>query len=223
MIIAIDGFSSCGKSTIAKTLAQILKLPYIDTGAMYRAVTWYFLKHQIDIKDELQVYTALNHIILRFVRDGDQNVLYCNGSPLVEELRSMEVSNMVSEISAIPEVRIKMVTLQQQMGAQGAVMDGRDIGTVVFPDADFKFFLIADPEVRAERRYRELLEKNGTTSFDEVVTNLAHRDHIDSTREHSPLRKAEDAIEIDNTFLTRDEQIAVILKYLNSESMPGQK
>ncbi|HRD08557.1 MAG: (d)CMP kinase [Saprospiraceae bacterium] len=215
MIIAIDGFSSCGKSTIAKELAAILKLPYIDSGAMYRAVTWYFLENNIDYANELAVYDALNHISIKFVREGDQNVLYCNGQPLKAELRSMEVSNKVSEISAIPEVRVKMVTLQQQMGSNGAVMDGRDIGTVVFPEADFKFFLVADPAVRAQRRFDELKEKNENISLEEVMANLAHRDHIDSTREHSPLRKAADAIEIDNTHLNKEEQIEVILKYLN--------
>lgn len=215
MIIAIDGFSSCGKSTIAKELAAILKLPYIDSGAMYRAVTWYFLENNIDYTNELAVYDGLNHISIKFVREGDQNVLYCNGQPLKAELRSMEVSNKVSEVSAIPEVRIKMVTLQQQMGSNGAVMDGRDIGTVVFPEADFKFFLVADPAVRAQRRYDELKEKNENISYEEVMANLAHRDHIDSTREHSPLRKAVDAIEIDNTHLNKEEQIEVILKYLN--------
>mgnify|MGYP000867267277 FL=1 len=215
MIIAIDGFSSCGKSTIAKELAAILKLPYIDSGAMYRAVTWYFLENNIDYANELAVHDALNHISIKFVREGDQNVLYCNGQPLKAELRSMEVSNKVSEISAIPEVRVKMVTLQQQMGSNGAVMDGRDIGTVVFPEADFKFFLVADPAVRAQRRFDELKEKNENISLDEVMANLAHRDHIDSTREHSPLRKAADAIEIDNTHLNKEEQIEVILKYLN--------
>lgn len=215
MIIAIDGFSSCGKSTIAKALAAILKLPYIDSGAMYRAVTWYFLEHHIDFMDEHAVYDALNHISIKFVREGDQNVLYCNGRALREELRSMEVSNKVSEVSAIPEVRIKMVTLQQQMGSNGAVMDGRDIGTVVFPEADFKFFLVADPTVRARRRFDELKEKNEDISLEEVIANLNHRDHIDSTREHSPLRKADDAIEIDNTHLSKEEQIQVIIKYLN--------
>ena len=215
MIIAIDGFSSRGKSTIAKALAAILKLPYIDSGAMYRAVTWYFLENQIDFTNEHGVYDALNHISIKFVREGDQNVLYCNGQALREELRSMDVSNKVSEVSAIAEVRIKMVTLQQQMGSNGAVMDGRDNGTVVFPKADFKFFLVADPNVRAKRRFDELKDKNEDISLEEVVANLNHRDHIDSTREHSPLRKADDAIEIDNTHLSKDEQIQVIIKYLN--------
>lgn len=215
MIIAIDGFSSCGKSTIARELAAILNLPYIDSGAMYRAVTWYFIENNVDYADELSVYEALSKISIKFVREGDQNVLYCNGQALTAELRTMAVSNLVSEISAIPEVRVKMVTLQQQMGANGAVMDGRDIGTVVFPNADFKFFLIADPKVRAQRRFNEVKEKNENISFEEVMTNLAHRDHIDSTREHSPLKKAEDAIEIDNTLLTKQEQIRVILHYIN--------
>ncbi len=215
MIIAIDGYSSCGKSTIAKALAKLLSLPYIDTGAMYRAVTYYFLKHNIDYTKEIQVYDALNAIDLKFKREGENNILYLNDQALIDELRSMEVSGLVSEVSTLPEVRIKMVTLQQQMADHGAVMDGRDIGTVVFPKADFKFFLIADPKVRAQRRYDELKVKGQEVPLDDIIDNLAHRDHIDSTREHSPLRKASDAIEIDNSNYTKEEQLELILSYIN--------
>jgi cytidylate kinase len=217
MIIAIDGFSSCGKSTIAKALAKKLSLPYIDTGAMYRAVTWYFINHHVDIMDELQVYDALNHIDIKFKRVGESNVLFCNGEPLIDQLRTMEVSNLVSEVSAIPEVRVKLVTLQQQMGDHGAVLDGRDIGTVVFPNANHKFFLVADPRIRAQRRFEELNEKNIDITLEEIIENLAHRDHIDSTRDHSPLKKAADAIEIDNSHMTKDEQIEVILSYIEPQ------
>lgn len=217
MIIAIDGFSSCGKSTIAKSLAKKLNLPYIDTGAMYRAVTWYFINNNISLSNELEIYDALNHIDIKFKRIDESNILYCNGQPLIDELRTMEVSNLVSEVSTIPEVRVKLVTLQQQMGEHGAVMDGRDIGTVVFPNANHKFFLIADPMIRAKRRYDELKEKNMETSLEEIVENLAHRDHIDSTRDHSPLKKADDAIQIDNSYLTKEQQIEVILSYLEPQ------
>jgi CMP/dCMP kinase len=216
MIVAIDGFSSCGKSTVAKALAKRLHLPYIDTGAMYRAVTYYFIQNNVDIHDEVQVYTALNNIDIRFKREEENNVLYLNDAPLKEEIRTMEVSGMVSPVSAIPEVRIKMVTLQKQMGEHGAVLDGRDIGTVVFPKADYKFFLVADVDVRAKRRYEELQAKGQEVSYEEIKQNLASRDHIDSTREHSPLRKAEDAIEIDNSNLTKEEQIIVIMQHIKN-------
>ena len=214
MIIAIDGFSSCGKSTIAKALARVLHLPYIDTGAMYRAVTWYFIQNQIDYSDTFAVHHALQEINLLFKREDDVNVLYCNGQALKDELRTMDVSALVSEISTVEAIRNKMVRLQQQMGEHGAVMDGRDIGTVVFPDADYKFFLIANPEIRAKRRFQELQEKNDEVSYEEVLSNIIHRDHIDSTRTHSPLRKADDAIEIDNSYLTKEEQIEKIMAYI---------
>jgi CMP/dCMP kinase len=216
MIVAIDGFSSCGKSTVAKALAKRLHLPYIDTGAMYRAVTYYFIQNNVDINDEVEVYTALNNIDIKFKREEDSNVLYLNDEPLKDEIRTMEVSGMVSPVSAIPEVRIKMVTLQKQMGEHGAVLDGRDIGTVVFPKADYKFFLIADVDIRAKRRYEELKAKGQEVSYEDIKQNLASRDHIDSTREHSPLRKAEDAIEIDNSNLTKEEQIIVIMQHIKN-------
>jgi CMP/dCMP kinase len=217
MIISIDGFSSCGKSTVAKVIAKRLNLPYIDTGAMYRAVTYYFIKNDVDINDEGSIYDALNHIDLKFRREEENNILYLNGEPLNDELRTMEVSAIVSEVSTKAEVRIKMVTLQQQMGEHGAVMDGRDIGTVVFPNADFKFFLTADPLIRAQRRYEEMMAKNQDVSLSEIIDNLAHRDHIDSTREYSPLRKADDAIEIDNSNLSREEQIEVIMNHIKEK------
>ncbi len=217
MIIAIDGYSSCGKSTIAKALAKKLGLPYIDTGAMYRAVTYFFIQNNVSYLIEKHVYDALNHISIKFVREDENNVLWLNGEPLKDQLRSMAVSSLVSEVSTLPEVRIKMVTLQQQMGEFGAVMDGRDIGTVVFPKADFKFFLVADPIIRAQRRFDELQAKNEIITFDAIIENLAHRDHIDSTREHSPLRKAEDAIEIDNSHLSKEEQLDLILEYISEK------
>jgi cytidylate kinase len=217
MVIAIDGYSSCGKSTIAKALAKKLNLPYIDSGAMYRAVTWYFINNDIDYTNDIAVYDALNNIHLKFVREAESNVLYCNGQPLIDEIRSMEVSNLVSEVSAIPEVRVKLVTLQQDMGEYGAVMDGRDIGTVVFPKADFKFFIVADPKIRAQRRYDELTAKNEKVTFEAVLENLAHRDHIDTTREHSPLRKAIDAVEIDNSYLDKDQQLDKILDIITQK------
>jgi len=217
MVVAIDGYSSCGKSTIAKALAKKLNLPYIDSGAMYRAVTWYFINNNIDYTNDIAVYDALNNIHLKFVREAESNVLYCNGQPLVDEIRSMEVSNLVSEVSAIPEVRVKLVTLQQDMGEYGAVMDGRDIGTVVFPKADFKFFIVADPKIRAQRRYDELTAKNEKVTFEAVLENLAHRDHIDTTREHSPLRKAIDAVEIDNSYLDKDQQLDKILDIITQK------
>lgn len=214
MVIAIDGFSSCGKSTIAKALAKKLNLPYIDSGAMYRAVTWYFINNDINLNNDSEVYGALNSIHLKFVRDGESNVLYCNGQPLLDEIRTMEVSNLVSEVSAISDVRVKLVTLQQDMGEHGAVMDGRDIGTVVFPKADYKFFIIADANIRAQRRFDELTAKNENVTFEEVLENLTHRDQIDTTREHSPLVKAEDAVEINNSYMTKEEQLDLILEYI---------
>jgi CMP/dCMP kinase len=215
MTIAIDGFSSCGKSTIAKALAAKLHLPYIDTGAMYRAVTYYFIRHDVSLYNVDKINEALHKIELHFQREDDKNVLYLNGERLEDELRSLQISNLVSEVAAIAEVRVKMVALQQQMGKNGAVMDGRDIGTVVFPEADYKFFLTADPTIRAQRRYDELKAKNEDITLEEILDNLAHRDHIDSTRAHSPLRRAVDAIEIDNSHLDREEQLDLIFEYLH--------
>ncbi|MCO6480057.1 MAG: (d)CMP kinase [Phaeodactylibacter sp.] len=210
IIIAIDGRSSCGKSTLAKGLAARLGYTYIDSGAMYRAVTLYFLRHHIGLDDEEQARQALDNINIRF---NAENRTILNGEDVEGEIRRMEVSNYVSQVSAIPAVRRAMVRQQQAMGRnKGIVMDGRDIGTVVFPDAELKIFLTAAPEKRAQRRFEELKSKGITTSLEEVRQNLNHRDHIDSTREDSPLRKAADAIEIDNTHMNRAEQLKYALE-----------
>ncbi|HQU61003.1 MAG: (d)CMP kinase [Phaeodactylibacter sp.] len=209
--IAIDGYSSCGKSTLAKGLAAKLGYTYIDSGAMYRAVTLYFLRNEIPLKDAKQVDAALESITIRFASANNHTLL--NGEDVEEEIRQMPVSNLVSPVSAIPAVRRAMVRLQQAMGKdKGIVMDGRDIGTVVFPTAELKIFLTADPEVRAQRRYDELLTKGVPSSLESVRANLQHRDHIDSTREDSPLRQAEDAIVIDNTYLNEAQQLQKALE-----------
>lgn len=203
--IAIDGYSSCGKSTLAKSLASHLSYTYIDSGAMYRAVTLHLLDNNIKVEDSQKVNEALKAINIRF---GSNNHTLLNGRDVELDIRRMRVSNYVSEVAAVTAVRRAMVSQQQQMGsAKGIVMDGRDIGTVVFPRAELKIFLTADPTVRAKRRYEELLRKGQSASIEEVQSNLVHRDHIDSTREDSPLRKAADAIIIDNTLLNREEQL----------------
>ncbi|KGE85174.1 MAG: (d)CMP kinase [Phaeodactylibacter xiamenensis] len=205
IIIAIDGYSSCGKSTLAKSLASHLGYTYIDSGAMYRAVTLFLLEHSIKVEDQDRVQTALKDINIRF---ADNNHTLLNGRDVESEIRQMSVSNYVSEVAAVPEVRRAMVSQQQQMGEErGIVMDGRDIGTVVFPKAELKIFLTADPEIRARRRYDELAQKGQEATLEAVKANLTHRDHIDSTREDSPLRQAADAVIIDNTLLNREEQL----------------
>lgn len=205
IIIAIDGYSSCGKSTLAKSLAGHLGYTYIDSGAMYRAVTLYLLDHGIKVEEPTKVKDALNDINIRF---APNNHTLLNGRDVEPDIRKMAVSNYVSEVAAVPEVRRAMVSQQQQMGNdKGIVMDGRDIGTVVFPKAELKIFLTADPDIRAKRRHDELLQKGQSASLQEVRDNLTHRDHIDSNRADSPLRKAADAIIIDNTLLNREEQL----------------
>ncbi|WP_421948878.1 (d)CMP kinase [Phaeodactylibacter xiamenensis] len=205
IIIAIDGYSSCGKSTLAKSLASHLGYTYIDSGAMYRAVTLFLLDHHINVEDQERVKAALQEINIRF---AENNHTLLNGRDVEREIRQMSVSNYVSEVAAVPEVRRAMVSQQQQMGEErGIVMDGRDIGTVVFPKAELKIFLTADPEIRARRRYDELTHKGQEATLEEVKANLTHRDRIDSTREDSPLRQAADAVIIDNTLLNREEQL----------------
>ncbi len=204
--IAVDGYSSCGKSTLARGLAEKLGYTYIDSGAMYRAVTLYFLRHHIRMESGAEVAEALRNISIRFNARNNHTIL--NGEDVEGEIRQMLVSSMVSQVSAIPAVRRAMVRLQQEMGSEkGIVMDGRDIGTVVFPEAELKIFLTADPEVRARRRYDELMAKNQPASFETVRANLSQRDLIDSTREDSPLKQAGDAVVIDNTHLTIEEQL----------------
>ena len=218
MIIAIDGFSSCGKSTLAKDLAAILELPYVDTGAMYRAVTLGVLRAGIDPQDEQAVNALLPSLSITFDRVDGINSCFLNGENVEEDIRSLQISNSVSEVSTLGAVRTKLVELQRAMGAaRGLVMDGRDIGTVVFPKAHFKFFITADPLIRAQRRKLELEQKGQYYSIEEVLQNLQHRDKIDSTRAIAPLRKAEDAIEIDNSNMTKSEQLALVLSYIHTD------
>lgn len=214
IIIAIDGNSGCGKSSTAKALARELQYIYIDTGAMYRAVTYFFIKNGIDLKNEQDVAGALNQIDVSFeynISTG-KNETYLNGKNVEFQIRQMEVSNLVSPVSEISAVRRKLVEQQRRMGQQkGVVMDGRDIGTVVFPQAELKIFMTASLEIRAERRQLELREKGTEVDIKEVIENLGSRDHIDSSREDSPLKKAEGAIEVDTSNLTFDEQVRQIL------------
>lgn len=226
MIIAIDGYSSCGKSTVAKAIAKKLKLAYIDSGAMYRAVTYYFLKHGVPFKQASEQKSSdydykpvLNNIHIDFRLNNSSGIaeVYLNNVNIEKEIRNMEVSDNVSHVSAIHEVRRRMVSLQQQMAEKGnLVMDGRDIGTTVFPDADLKIFMTASPEVRTYRRYHELIEKGIKVTPDEIRKNLESRDYEDTHREESPLRKAEDAIVLDNTFMTRDEQVQFVMDAISN-------
>lgn len=216
--IAIDGFSSSGKSTMAKQLAKRIGYVYIDSGAMYRATTLYAIRHGMTDKqtgvDTAALIKSLPLINISFVITPDETQhTILNGEDVEKEIRGMEVSSWVSPVAVIPEVRHYLVDLQQQYGKdKGIVMDGRDIGTTVFPDAEMKVFVNASPEVRAKRRYDELIEKGTPSDFESVLANIKERDHIDSTRKESPLRKAEDAFVLDNDNLTREEQIEVLVK-----------
>lgn len=214
IIIAIDGNSGCGKSSTAKVIAKELQYIYIDTGAMYRAVTLFFIKNDIDLKNEADVAGALKQIDISFEYNPAtaSNETYLNGKNVEYDIRQMNVSNLVSPVSEISAVRKKLVEQQRRMGqAKGLVMDGRDIGTVVFPEAELKIFMTASLEVRAERRRLELQEKGTEVNINDIIENLSNRDRIDSSREDSPLRKAEDAIVIDTSNLTFDEQVNKIL------------
>ncbi len=208
--IAIDGFSSCGKGTLAKALAKSLHYLFIDTGAMYRAVTYSLLENMIDIDDIPAIEKHLPSLTISFNYQPENNFYHTilNGVDIESEIRGMEVSNLVSPVSKIAAVRTFLVNQQRQIGAsKGVVMDGRDIGTVVFPDAELKIFMTAKPEIRAQRRLNELRQKGDElTTFEEVLHNLNERDRIDSGRENSPLKAAADAVVIDNSFMTRDEQ-----------------
>lgn len=213
IIVAIDGHSSCGKSTTAKKVAENLGYAYVDTGAMYRAVTLYFLDQHVSLTNPREVAQALASITISFRRNPHslQNETYLNGLNVEAEIRKMHISDYVSPVSAVPEVRKAMVAQQQRMGQhKGLVMDGRDIGSVVFPTAELKVFMTADPLIRAQRRQEELLGKGELVKLEEVIENLKKRDHIDSTRLESPLIKAEDAILLDNSFLTKEEQIELV-------------
>ncbi|MBX2873706.1 MAG: (d)CMP kinase [Saprospiraceae bacterium] len=214
IIIAIDGFSSCGKSTLAKALAKALNYGFVDSGAMYRAVTLFLIENRISVQNIAAIEQALNEIQIRFQAGSTGNRTYLNGVDVEDKIRSMQVSELVSPVAAIPIVRRAMVRQQQEMGTEkGIVMDGRDIGTVVFPDAELKIFVTADPEVRAHRRFLELQQKGQEVALEEVRNNLSERDHIDSTRADSPLKQAEDALVLDNTDLNQEEQLQVALDW----------
>jgi cytidylate kinase len=220
--IAIDGYSSCGKSTLAKALAQKLGYNYIDTGAMYRAVTLYALQHEIIDEEENidkgALLAALPHIAVEFVVNPKthNSDVFLNGEDVEREIRTMKVSSLVSKVSAVKEVREKMVALQRQMGKKKAVvLDGRDIGTHVFPKAELKLFMIADPEVRAKRRQDEFSSKGQYFSLAEVEMSLLKRDLADISREESPLTQADDAVILDNSDLSREEQLEFVLKLIS--------
>ena len=215
IIITIDGWSSCGKSTLAKQLAKALGYIYVDSGAMYRAITLYFLRNHINWLDTEQVNSALTDITIafKFNNKTQQTEIYLNEENVEYVIRDLVIAEKVSDVAAIKEVRTFAVAQQQKMGEhKGIVMDGRDIGTTVFPNAELKFFMTADIAVRVERRYIEMFVKNPNTSIDDVKANLEMRDYIDSNREISPLRKAEDAIELDNTSLNIEEQLNIALQ-----------
>jgi len=208
IVVAIDGYSSCGKSTLAKALAKKLHFIYVDSGAMYRAVALYFLRNHIDLNNHEQITEALKNIHLNFHSRDYETHITLNDEEVSDEIRQMPVSDAVSSISAIREVRKEMVKQQQRMGkSKNIVMDGRDIGTAVFPDATVKIFMTADPKVRAERRYKELKDKYPEITLEDVFENLAHRDYQDTTRAESPLIRAADAIVLDNTNLTPVQQL----------------
>lgn len=210
--IAVDGFASCGKSTLAKGIAKALNYAYIDTGAMYRAVTLYCIENEVNIKDDDAIQSALDAIDIRFKTIDNKNTTFLNSKNVEEDIRKMRVNNLVSEVAAISLVRRAMVRQQQEMGKEkGVILDGRDIGTVVFPDAELKLFMTANLDVRTQRRLMELQAKGQTVTPEAIAENLQHRDHIDSTRADSPLKQAEDAIVIDNSNLSEDEQLAMCL------------
>ncbi len=219
--IAIDGFSSTGKSTIAKQLAKHLGYVYVDTGAMYRAVAYFAMQqHMIDQNrfDVENLIWNLDKIKISFKYNPElgYSETYLNDENVEREIRTIEVSNYVSRIAEISEVRAKLVQQQQEMGKEkGLVMDGRDIGTVVFPDAELKLFITSDPNIRAKRRYKELLAKDDSITFEEVLENVTQRDYIDTNRKDSPLVKAADAIEIDNSYMSKEEQFGRILGLVN--------
>lgn len=223
--IAVDGYSSCGKSTLAKALAKKLNYIFIDTGAMYRGITWYAL-HNGFVKDSKlnasDLIKDLDQIDIQFGELNEEGIrkLLVNDRDVSKEIRTMEISDWVSPVATLKEVRHKLVAQQREMGKQGGViMDGRDIGSVVFPYAELKLFLTADKEIRAERRLLELQHKGEKSTLEEVLKNLEKRDHIDSTREESPLIQVEDAIVIDNSFLTPEEQLQKVMELVQERQM----
>jgi CMP/dCMP kinase len=216
LIVAIDGYAACGKSTLAKALAKALDYRYIDSGAMYRAVTYFLLKNSIPLDDEPAVESVLKDIHIEFERIDGNNHTILNGEDIEEAIRSQRINQHVSLTAAIPSVRKKLVEQQQRIGQRNnLVMDGRDIGTVVFPHADVKIFMNADLDVRTRRRYLELTGLGFDISMDEVKRNLIERDRIDTTREDSPLIKAPDAVEIDTSGLSPEEQLNTAIKIIN--------
>ncbi len=222
IIITIDGWSSCGKSTLAKQLAKELGYVYVDSGAMYRAITLYFLRNHVDWTDKKEVKQALDSINLEFIFNPQRQAseIYLNGENVEFLIRDLVVAEKVSDVAVIREVRNLAVAQQQKMGTKkGIVMDGRDIGTVVFPKAELKIFMTADNAIRVERRFKELYEKNPNVTIEEVKNNLEMRDYIDSHREVSPLRKADDALELDNTNITQEQQLEKALEWVKARQI----
>ncbi len=225
IIIAIDGYSACGKSTTAREVAKELNYRYIDSGAMYRTVTLYFLDHHVSLTNPKEIEKALSEIHITFVINSKgASETFLNGINIESAIRKMRISEHVSLVSAMREVRLAMVKQQRKLGKErGIVMDGRDIGTVVFPEADLKIFLTADMLVRAFRRQKELLERNDLVDIDEIVDNLTKRDQIDSSRKESPLVKADAAISIDTTHITIDEQVDEVIRLSLTKMIPALK
>ena len=223
LIIAIDGFSSTGKSSMSKIIAKNLNYTHIDSGAMYRAVTLYAFQHHYIVDenvDKNELVKHINDIKIEFVQDPvtQKNITYLNGENVEQEIRTMKISKMVSPISEIPAVRDYCVALQQKMGENGRiVMDGRDIGTTVFPDADIKIFVTASPEIRAKRRFLEYQQQGKDITIDEVLKNVNERDYIDSHRAYSPLRKADDAIEVDNSEMNLQQTVDKVMQIIQSK------
>ena len=213
--IAIDGYSSCGKGTLAKAMALALSYVFIDSGAMYRAVTLFLMRKSVNLDDMAQVEQALAQVTVEFdVNDAGASVVLLNGENVEDEIRTIAVASKVSEVAKIQAVRNKLVFLQQQMGAKkGVVMDGRDIGTVVFPDAELKIFMTASVEVRAQRRFSELVAKGDDVTLEEISANLKHRDAVDSSRENSPLTMTSDYRVLDNSAMDRDSQFALAMAW----------
>jgi cytidylate kinase len=214
IVIAIDGYSACGKSTTAKEVANILGYRYIDSGAMYRAVTLYFLDHHVALTNPKEISRALQQITVSFkVNSKGKSETYLNGLNVEKAIRKMRVSEIVSEVSTIKEVRVALVEQQRRLGKEkGIVMDGRDIGTVVFPNAELKLFMNADILIRAFRRQKELLDRDQLIDLDDVIENILHRDDIDTSRKESPLKQAEDAVVIDTTHIAIDEQVDEVVR-----------
>ncbi|MBX2967212.1 MAG: (d)CMP kinase [Cyclobacteriaceae bacterium] len=225
IVIAIDGYSACGKSTTAKEAAKVLGYRYIDSGAMYRAVTLYFLNHHVALTNPKEISRALQQINISFkINAKGATETFLNGLSVEEEIRQLRVSEQVSPVSTIKEVREAMVAQQRKLGKEkGIVMDGRDIGTVVFPEAELKLFMMADMQVRAYRRQREWLEQNRLVDLDDVIENIKKRDLIDTTRAESPLRQADDAIVIDTTHITVDEQVDEVVRLAFSRIVSMRK